>query len=106
MKLSTQTVTAASARHPWRTIGAWIVTFVLAIAAIGALLGDSLTTEGAPTNNPESERAIDALARAFPPIRGRSRPTSSSSAPSSTRWTRRSSRGSSAAFSTTARNQR
>ena len=67
MKLSTQTITAASARYPWRTIGAWIVTFVLAIAAIGILLGDSLTTEGAPTNNPESERAVDALARAFPP---------------------------------------
>ncbi len=67
MKLSTQNITAASARHPWRTIGAWIVTFVLAIAAIGILLGDSLTTEGAPTNNPESERAIDAIARAFPP---------------------------------------
>ncbi|MET0561780.1 MAG: MMPL family transporter [Gaiellaceae bacterium] len=67
MKLSTQTITTASARHPWRTIGAWIVAFTLAIAATGALLGDSLTTEGAPTNNPESERAIDALARAFPP---------------------------------------
>jgi RND superfamily putative drug exporter len=67
MKLSTQAITTASARHPWRTIGAWIVAFALAIAAIGVLLGDSLTTEGAPTNNPESERAIDAIARAFPP---------------------------------------
>jgi uncharacterized membrane protein YdfJ with MMPL/SSD domain len=67
VKLSTQTITTASARHPWRTIGAWIVAFALAIAATGALLGDSLTTEGAPTNNPESERAVDALARAFPP---------------------------------------
>ena len=66
VKLSTQTITTASARHPWRTIGAWIVAFALAIAAVGALLGDSLTTEGAPTNNPESERAIDAIARAFP----------------------------------------
>ena len=67
MKLSTQTLTAASARHPWRTIVAWIATFVIAIGAIAALLGDSLTTEGAPTNNPESERAIDVIARAFPP---------------------------------------
>ena len=67
MKLSTQTITAASARHPWRTIGVWIVTSVLAVAAIVALLGGSLTTEGAPTNNPESERAVDAIARAFPP---------------------------------------
>ena len=67
MKLSTQTLTAASARHPWRTIAAWIATFAIAITAIVALLGDSLTTEGAPTNNPESERAIDTIARAFPP---------------------------------------
>jgi len=67
VKLSTQTLTAASARHPWRTIAAWIATFAIAIAAIVALLGDSLTTEGAPTNNPESERAIDTIARAFPP---------------------------------------
>ena len=67
MKLSTQIISTASAQHPWRTIGAWVVAFTLAIAAVGILLGDSLTTEGAPTNNPESERAIDALARAFPP---------------------------------------
>ena len=67
MKLSTQTIAGASARHPWRIIGGWIVAAVLAVAAIGMLLGDSLTTEGAPTNNPQSERAIDAIARAFPP---------------------------------------
>ena len=36
-------------------------------SAIGMLLGDSLTTEGRPTNDPESERAIDAMCRAFPP---------------------------------------
>ena len=65
----TRTLTSASARHPWRTIGAWIVTSVLAVAAIAILLGGSLTTEGAPTNNPESERAVDAIARAFPPDR-------------------------------------
>jgi uncharacterized membrane protein YdfJ with MMPL/SSD domain len=67
VKLSTQTLTQASARHPWRTIGAWIAAAVLAFAAIGVLLGDSLTTEGRPTNNPESERAIDVIGRAFPP---------------------------------------
>ena len=67
MRLSTQTVAAASARHPWRTIGAWIAIVVLAIVAIVTLLGGSLTTEGAPTNNPESERADEALFRALPP---------------------------------------
>jgi uncharacterized membrane protein YdfJ with MMPL/SSD domain len=67
MRLSTQSVTAASARHPWTTISAWIVACVLAVVAIGMLLGDALTTEGRPTNDPQSERAIDAIARAFPP---------------------------------------
>jgi putative drug exporter of the RND superfamily len=41
---------------------------VLAFAAIATLL--SLTTEGAPTNNPESERADDVRLRAFPPEPG------------------------------------
>src|SRR5687768_16622769 len=67
MTLSTQSITTASARHPWRTIAAWVVASGLAVAAIGMLLGDALTTEGRPTNDPESERAIDAIARAFPP---------------------------------------
>ena len=67
MRLSTQIVAAASARHPWRTIGAWIATVVLAVFAIVTLLGGSLTTDGAPTNNPESERADEALFRALPP---------------------------------------
>ncbi len=67
MALSTQTIAAASARHPWRTIVAWIVVVVLAIVAIVTLLGGSLTTEGEPTNNPESERADEALFQAIPP---------------------------------------
>lgn len=66
MKISTQILAAASVRHPWRTIGAWIVVSVLAIAAIAVGLG-SLTTEGAPTNKPESERALAAQFQAFPP---------------------------------------
>jgi putative drug exporter of the RND superfamily len=66
MKLSTQTLAAVSARHPWRTIGSWIVVTCLALVAIGVLLGGSLTTEGEPTNNPESKRALDAREHAFP----------------------------------------
>jgi putative drug exporter of the RND superfamily len=62
-------VTARLARacsaHPWRTIGAWVVAVVAAVAALGLLLGD-LTTEGHPTNNPESQRAARAIGRAFP----------------------------------------
>jgi putative drug exporter of the RND superfamily len=66
MKLSTQKLASVSARHPWRTIGSWIVVTCLALVAIGVLLGGSLTTEGEPTNNPESTRALDARERAFP----------------------------------------
>jgi uncharacterized membrane protein YdfJ with MMPL/SSD domain len=55
----------ASAARPWRVIGAWIVAVVLAAVASAFLMGE-LTTEGHPTNNPESERAETALARAFP----------------------------------------
>ena len=51
--------------HPWRTIGAWVVAVVAAVAALALLLGD-LTTEGHPTNNPESQRAASAIHRAFP----------------------------------------
>jgi uncharacterized membrane protein YdfJ with MMPL/SSD domain len=67
MKLSTQAFALASAHHPWRTIGAWVAAVVVAVVAIGALLGGALTTEGNPTNNPQSQRAEDALFRAFPP---------------------------------------
>ena len=59
-------VALASARHPRRTIALWLAAMVLAFVAIGALLGGALTTEGKPTNNPQSERAKDALEAAFP----------------------------------------
>jgi RND superfamily putative drug exporter len=67
VKLSTRTLAMMSARHPWRTIAAWCVLVVLGVFAIGALLGGALTTEGNPTNNPQSQRAEAALDRAFPP---------------------------------------
>jgi uncharacterized membrane protein YdfJ with MMPL/SSD domain len=63
--LSLKGLALASARHPWRTIGAWIATVVVAFVAIAALLGGALTTEGNPTNNPESERAADVERDAF-----------------------------------------
>jgi RND superfamily putative drug exporter len=39
---------------------------LLAFVAIGALLGGALTTEGKPTNNPQSQRAKDLREAAFP----------------------------------------
>jgi uncharacterized membrane protein YdfJ with MMPL/SSD domain len=66
VRLSTQTA-MMSARHPWRTIAVWVGLVVVGVVAIGALLGGALTTEGKPTNNPQSQRAKDALSAAFPP---------------------------------------
>jgi uncharacterized membrane protein YdfJ with MMPL/SSD domain len=66
MKLSTTSLATASASHPWRVVGAWVGVAALAVVTIVLLLGGSLTTEGAPTNNPESERAEDARLAAFP----------------------------------------
>src|SRR5215203_1407756 len=67
MRISTGSLAAAGARHPWRTISAWIAVTALAVALVVVFLGGSLTTEGAPTNNPESERADAVRFAAFPP---------------------------------------
>src|SRR5262245_60015799 len=56
----------ASATHPRWTIGAWIVATLLAFVTIGALLGGALTTEGNPTNDPQSQRAKDVREATFP----------------------------------------
>ena len=64
---STGALAAAVSRHPWRALGAWAVAVVLAIAVIVVFLPGSLTTEGNPTNDPESRRALDARDAAFPP---------------------------------------
>ena len=67
----TERLARASARHPWRTVGAWGVTLVVAVVVIATSLGDVLTTEGEITNNPESYRAYDLLAERLPPRPGR-----------------------------------
>jgi putative drug exporter of the RND superfamily len=60
----------ASARHPWRAVGAWVAAMVVAVVLIGGLLGGALTTEGKPTNNPQSERAKNVREAAFPAASG------------------------------------
>jgi RND superfamily putative drug exporter len=57
----------ASSRRPWRTVALWGVAIVLAVGAIGALLGDTLTTDAEMTNDPESYRGYDLLGAHFPP---------------------------------------
>ena len=63
----TQRLAAAAARHPWRTVGAWLVACVLAIVAIVFFLGDALTGEAEQLNNPESEQAYTLMAQRLPP---------------------------------------
>ena len=66
MSFSTESIARACALHPRRTIFIWLGVVVLALVAVATLLPGSLTTDGAPTNNPESKRAKDTIARAFP----------------------------------------
>ncbi|HYJ61268.1 MAG TPA: MMPL family transporter [Actinomycetota bacterium] len=61
MKLSPESLARASSRHPWRTIGIWVVIFVAAIGATATILGDALTTDFDFTNNPEAKRAQQIL---------------------------------------------
>ena len=56
MRLVAGGARASARRHPRRTLALWGVALVASIGIIGALLGDSLTTEGRVTSNPESER--------------------------------------------------
>jgi putative drug exporter of the RND superfamily len=62
----TERLARVCSAHPWRTIGAWLLAVVAAGAALALVLGE-LTTNGHPTNNPESQRAESAVIRAFPP---------------------------------------
>jgi RND superfamily putative drug exporter len=57
----TATLARACSRHPWLAMGAWGVAIVAALAAIALLLPGRLTTEGAGTNNPQSQRAERAI---------------------------------------------
>jgi len=53
---STRSVAAASARHPWRTIGAWVLLLALA-AVLQAGIGSSFDGDDDFTNNPDSKQA-------------------------------------------------
>lgn len=61
LNLSTESLARSSSRHPWITIGAWVLVLLVAGALVFSLLGDALTTEQNFTNNPEAIRAFDLL---------------------------------------------
>jgi RND superfamily putative drug exporter len=64
----TRRLATAAARHPWRTVGAWIAAVVVSFGLIVFFLGDALTGEAEQLNNPESQQAYDLLAERLPPI--------------------------------------
>ena len=66
----TQRLAAAAARHPWRSVGAWIVAVVVSFVVIALFLGDALTGEAEQLNNPESQQAYDLLDERLPPTPG------------------------------------
>ena len=66
----TQRLAAAAARHPWRTVGAWIAAVVVSFGLIAFFLGDALTGEAEQLNNPESEQAYALIAQRVPPETG------------------------------------
>jgi RND superfamily putative drug exporter len=61
MKLTPETLARASSRHPWRTLGVWLVLTVTLGGLSSAMLGDVLSQDIAFTNRPESVRAQDIL---------------------------------------------
>src|SRR5215471_8121947 len=65
-RLSIRSLVLASAAHPRRTVAAWAGAAVVAIVAIVALLGGSLSTDNHPTDNRQSQRAAALIDRSFP----------------------------------------
>ena len=65
MRLNPESLASVSSRHPWRTIGAWIVVIVGAGMLSATLLGDVLTDDFAFTNRPESARAQEVIDARF-----------------------------------------
>ena len=59
--LSTENLARASASHPWRVIGIWVVVLVAGMVAIMSLLEDGLTTAFVFTNDPEVQHGEELL---------------------------------------------
>ena len=52
MRLNSATVARASAQHPWRIVGIWVVALLLSMAVTGLHLADGLTTDFGFTDQP------------------------------------------------------
>jgi len=65
MKLNPESLATISSRHPWRTLGAWVL-IIAAMAVVSArLLTDVLTDDIAFTSRPEAVRAQEVLDERF-----------------------------------------
>ena len=62
----TSALAAASARRPWRVVGAWALVLVGALAAVVLLLGPALSATFGVTTETESSRGADLLAERLP----------------------------------------
>jgi len=65
----TERLARACSRRPWRTVGGWVGTIVLALVLAALFLPGNLTTNGHVTGNPESKQAEDIFQSRFPPDR-------------------------------------
>jgi uncharacterized membrane protein YdfJ with MMPL/SSD domain len=63
----TRRLATTAARHPWRTIAAWLAAVVVSFGLIVFFLGDALTGEAEQLNNPESQQAYDLMGERLPP---------------------------------------
>jgi len=66
MRLSPESLARSSSRHPWITIGVWLLLIVSMGFLSSRLLGDVLTQDIEFTNEPESVRAQNILDEQFP----------------------------------------
>ncbi len=63
----TERLASAAARHPGRTVAAWIAAVFVAVALSALFLGDALTGEAEQLNDPESEQAYALMGERIPP---------------------------------------
>jgi putative drug exporter of the RND superfamily len=61
MRLNPESIARSSSRHPWRTVGLWLVILVFAGWSASSLLGPALTTDFDFTNTPEAKEAQQIL---------------------------------------------
>ncbi|MGZ5291739.1 MAG: MMPL family transporter [Actinomycetota bacterium] len=65
MKLNPEALAKVTSRHPWRTIGVWLLVIVGMGYLSATALGDVLTDDMAFTNNPEAARAQEVIDEHF-----------------------------------------